>query len=241
MIQLKWFPPSWVQIRIKQARMHIDPSFLKTYYAKHPTVIEYSSWPDPVDGLPEPLEPANIILVTHHHKDHLKKVTVNRLRGPNTVVFGPATCSNELGHDFTVVAEGDNFTQMDFSVKTVPAYNTAEGSSTKKNHKPGKGLGYLVTVGGVVLYHAGDTDLIPEMSALGRVDVALLPIGGTYTMNVAEAARAVSIIKPKLVIPVHHLSADPGEFCRLVHDASVARAINPGIGKPIKLESEIER
>jgi L-ascorbate metabolism protein UlaG (beta-lactamase superfamily) len=235
MIQLKWFPPSWVQISTRKARMYIDPSYLKTYYVKHPSVIEYSTWPDPVDGLPEPLEPANIILLTHHHRDHLKKVTVDRLRGPGTVVFGPPSCSKELGCDFTVVGEGDNFEQTVFSVKAVPAYNTEEGKSTKKNHKPGKGLGYLVTVGGVVLYHAGDTDLIPEMSSLGRVDVALLPIGGTYTMNVAEAVRAVTTIKPKLVIPIHHLSADPGEFCRLVHDASVTRAITPAIGGPIKL------
>ncbi|MBI4772802.1 MAG: MBL fold metallo-hydrolase [Deltaproteobacteria bacterium] len=92
--------------------------------------------------------------------------------------------------------------------------------------------------GGEGLYHAGDTDLIPEMSGLGRVDVALLPIGGTYTMNVVEAVRAVTTIRPKLVIPIHHQSAYPGEFCRLMHDASVTRAITPGIGEPIKLECE---
>jgi L-ascorbate metabolism protein UlaG (beta-lactamase superfamily) len=98
----------------------------------------------------------------------------------------------------------------------VHAYNTPEGASTVKAHKRGECLGYLLTACGKTIYHAGDTDLIPEMASLGVVDVALLPIGGTYTMDASEAATAVGRIKPKLTVPMHHIDADPQDFAKSV-------------------------
>lgn len=73
-------------------------------------------------------------------------------------------------------------------------------------------MGYLLEIEGHVIYHAGDTDLIPEMDGLGPVDVAFLPIGGTYTMNVEEAAQAALRIQPSLVVPIHHLQANPRTY-----------------------------
>ena len=67
----------------------------------------------------------------------------------------------------------------------------------------------MVTIEGKIIYHAGDTDLIPEMKELGDIDVALLPIGGTYTMDVNEATKAALTLNPKVVIPMHHLKAEP--------------------------------
>ena len=79
-ISIKWFPPSWFQIKTGNKIMYIDPAYLRTYFTHYPKRIEFSKWPDPIDGLPEELEKADIILLTHHHKDHCKSVTVNRLR-----------------------------------------------------------------------------------------------------------------------------------------------------------------
>ena len=78
-ISIKWFPPSWIQISAQNKLIFIDPAYLKTYFKNYPKKIEFSSWPDPIDGLPEALEKADLILVTHHHKDHCKRVTVERL------------------------------------------------------------------------------------------------------------------------------------------------------------------
>ena len=82
-IYIKWFPPSWFQIKAGNHIIYIDPAYLKTNFAHYPKKIEYSKWPDPIDGLPEELEKGDIILITHHHKDHCKSVTVNRLKKKN--------------------------------------------------------------------------------------------------------------------------------------------------------------
>jgi len=87
-ISIKWFPPSWFQIKTNNRVIYIDPAYLKTHFKDYPKKVEFSTWPDPIDGLPEKdLEKADIILVTHHHKDHCKQVTVNRLKGRNTIIL----------------------------------------------------------------------------------------------------------------------------------------------------------
>ena len=84
-------------------------------------------------------------------------------------------------------------------VKAVPAYNV-----NKKFHPKDEGWnGYVLEISGKKVYHAGDTDLIPEMQSLGDIDIALLPVGGTYTMTAEEAVDAVRFIKPKLAVPMH--------------------------------------
>jgi L-ascorbate metabolism protein UlaG (beta-lactamase superfamily) len=211
-LALRWYPPSWVEIKTSNQTIYLDPSYLKKYFLDHPTAREYSDWPDEVDGLPGDLGKADLILVTHHHKDHVKKVTVDRLTGPDTLVLAPEKVKEVLGEKVRVVAPGDELELDEVKITVLPAYNTPEGSSTRKFHKPGEGVGYLLEVGGQRIYHAGDTDLIPEMSELGPVDVAFLPIGGTYTMNVQEAAQATLRIQPSLVVPIHHLQADPQDL-----------------------------
>ncbi|MDI9438263.1 MAG: MBL fold metallo-hydrolase [Euryarchaeota archaeon] len=211
-LALRWYPPAWVQIKTREKTIYLDPSYLKKYFKDHPTAREYSNWPDEVDGLPDDLEKADIILVTHHHKDHVKKVTVDRISGPDTLIMAPGRVKKALGNRVRVVAPGDELELDEVKIKVVPAYNTPEGSSTRKFHKLGEGVGYLLEIEGHVIYHAGDTDLIPEMDGLGPVDVAFLPIGGTYTMNVEEAAQAALRIQPSLVVPIHHLQADPQDL-----------------------------
>ena len=219
-LQIRLFPPSWVQLRTGDSLLYIDPAYLQTSFIGHPGHIQFSGWPGAVDGLPEKLEAGDLILVTHHHKDHAKKVTIDRLTHPGTRLIAPKSCLKELGPDFYVVQAGEEVAFVDGTIRVVQAYNMESGSSTRKIHHKNQGVGYLVTAAGKTVYHAGDSDFIPEMLELGSVDVALLPIGGTYTMDVEEAVRAACAINPAVVIPIHHLEADPMEFKRKVESQS---------------------
>jgi L-ascorbate metabolism protein UlaG (beta-lactamase superfamily) len=174
-ISIKWFPPSWVKISNQNKRIYIDPAYLKTYFQNYPKRIEYSSWPDPIDGLPEELQKADLILVTHHHKDHCKRITLERLKRPETVVIAPERCVRELGGGIKTMKPGENIQHDDVIIKAVHAHNIERGNSTRKKHKKGEGLGYLITVAGKTIYHAGDTDFIPEMRKLGMIWILVLP------------------------------------------------------------------
>jgi L-ascorbate metabolism protein UlaG (beta-lactamase superfamily) len=233
-VSIKWFPPSWVQIKARNKIIYIDPAYLRSYFTKYPKKIEFSRWPDPIDGLPEKLQKADIILVTHAHKDHAKDVTVKRLRRKDTFIVGPKRCRKNLGEDIAVVEAGEEITLKGIKIKVVDAYNTAKGNSTRKVHHKGNGVGYLITAEAKTIYHAGDTDFIPEMKKLGQVDVALLPIGGTFTMDLQEAARAAKAINPKAVIPMHRSKADPLEFKNKVEARSSIKVVPLQIGEVYK-------
>ena len=207
-ISIKWFPPSWIQISAQKKLIYIDPAYLKTYFKYYPKRIEFSSWSGPIDGLPEELEKADLILVTHHHKGHCKRVTVNRLRRSDTLVIAPKRCAKELGEDIETIQPGERISLGDVVIEGVQAYNTEQGSSTRKKHQKGEGIGYLIVIEGKTIYHAGNTDAIPEMRELGRVDLALLPIGGKFTMDIGEAVEAAIAINPKVVIPMHRFKAN---------------------------------
>lgn len=144
-------------------------------------------------------EVADIILITHDHPDHCSPDDVKWLRKGETVIVAPPSCANQFKGDVRSVKPGDTLTIKGVTVQAVPAYNV-----DKPFHpKDAGGVGYIITVPeGIRIYHAGDTDLIPEMEGL-KVDIALLPVGGTYTMDAAEAARAAEMVKPKLAIPMH--------------------------------------
>jgi L-ascorbate metabolism protein UlaG (beta-lactamase superfamily) len=200
-VLIKRFPPSWFQIRDKEKAIYIDPAYLRTYFTHYPKKIEYSKWPDPIDGLPEELEKADIISITHHHKDHAKCVTVDRLRGANTVIVAPKRCLKELGSSIEVTTAGKEIADGHIGIKAVDAYNTQQGSSSKKVHRKGDGVGYVLTVGGKAIYHAGDTDFITEMKELRNIGVALLPIGGAFTMNISEAVKAALSLSLMLSSP----------------------------------------
>ncbi len=231
-IFIKYFQPSWFQIKIREKIIYIDPAYLKKYYTNYPKKIEFSIWPDPIDGFPErDLEKADVILITHHHKDHCKSVTVKRLKREDTLVIASKRCLAELGKGIKVIEPKEELTLGNIKIKAVEAYNTKEGSSTKKQHKKGNGVGYLIKTGKKTIYHAGDTDFIPEMKELGKVDVAFLPIGGTFTMDMQEAIEAAIAIKPKVVIPMHHLKTNPQEYRKKVEAVSNVKVITLEIGE----------
>ncbi|MCX9027880.1 MAG: MBL fold metallo-hydrolase [Candidatus Methanoperedens sp.] len=232
---IKWFPNSWFQIMTKDIIVYIDPAYLRTYFTNYPKKIEFSKWPDEIDGLPEELEKADVILVTHKHKDHCKSVTVNRLKCADTLVVAPMRCIEELGNDVKVIKPEDEITFEDIKIKAIDSYNTEHGSSTRKVHHKGYGVGYLITIEGKTIYHAGDTDFIPQMKELGDIDVALLPIGGKFTMDIHEAVDAAIAIKPNIVIPMHYMGADIQEFKKKVEARSNIKVAALRIGESYQL------
>ena len=117
-------------------------------------------------------------------------------------------------------------------VRAVEAYNKRDGTNGKVAHKKGIGVGYVINIEGISIYHAGDTDFIREMEDLGSNDVALLPIGGRgFTMDVAEAVQAALMMQPTIVIPMHHFDADPQEFKNQVDNCSVIKVQVLDIGE----------
>ena len=147
---------------------------------------------------------ADIILVSHEHHDHCSPEDVRQVSGPNTVVVCNAGSADRLP-GATVVRPGDRITAAGVEIEAVRAYNVNKFRSPGVPFHPRQAdhVGYIVTVGGVRIYHAGDTDHIPEMAEFD-VDVALLPVSGTYVMTVEEAVQAAQATDPQIVVPMHY-------------------------------------
>jgi len=181
---------------------------------------------------PEDKKKVELILVTHEHFDHCAAKNVHELLEDYGTVVAPGGCASQLSDlKLQTVKVGDEIDFDNVIVKTVEAHNVDKFRSPGKPfHPKGLGVGYVITINNVAIYHPGDTDLIEEMRNLGKIDVALLPIGGTYTMDYKEAAEAANAIKPKIVIPMHYntegvdnIKADVGEFKKLIdNDIEVA-------------------
>ena len=163
--------------------------------------------------LPEgDVEKADLVIFTHEHYDHC--VDPSEIKKDDTILIG-SNCKYAQND----IKPKDKITLDWVVIDAVYAYNV-----NKKFHPKGAGVGVIVNIDGVRIYHASDTDFIPEMKELkGKVDIALIPIGGTYTMNVDEAVEAVKAIKPKIVVPIHYniingTEADPNEFAEKVKE-----------------------
>jgi len=142
--------------------------------------------------------PADYILITHSHFDHLSLDDIKKIRKPDTIIVGPPDVAEQLD-DVVKISPGDTKKVGRITVEGIRAYNPKKEFHPRNNNW----LGYVVDVNGYRIYHSGDADVIPEMGGLNGVDVALLPVGGTYTMDPSEAAEAVKLIKPKKAIPMH--------------------------------------
>lgn len=156
---------------------------------------------DPVN-IPDDLaqeKKADLILVSHADPYNASSSDIEKLLKEDSGLFGPQDVEDTIGPDTVVLAEGDEVEHAGIQFAAVPAYN--EGSSF---HPRGSGFGYEVIFGGLKLYYAGDTDLIPAMRDRGDVDIVFLPIEGETTMDYRDAAEAVSMIRPKYAIPMHY-------------------------------------
>lgn len=142
---------------------------------------------------------ADLVLISHAHFDHCSPDDVTKIQHPGTVIVTEKDSAQKLNGDIRVMKPGDCITVYEMEIEAVPAYNTDKEFHPKKNHW----LGFIVEVEGVRVYHAGDTDFIPEMNNF-KVDIALLPVSGTYVMTPDQAVQAALAIQPKLAIPMHY-------------------------------------
>ncbi|MCL4493173.1 MAG: MBL fold metallo-hydrolase [Nitrospirae bacterium] len=154
---------------------------------------------------------ADIILITHEHFDHCSPGDIEKIVGPDTVIVTVSDCAGKLAGgkpgNIRTVEPGDIINVQGIDIEAVPAYNT-----DKKFHTKDRGwVGYIFTVNGRRIYIAGDTDHIPEMKTFKDIDIALLPVSGTYVMTAEEAARAALDIKPALAVPMHYGSIVGGK------------------------------
>lgn len=143
-------------------------------------------------------EKADLILITHSHYDHFSVEDVKKVATEQTSIVATPDCKGLPG-SVKHVKPGDFLTIGDVTVEAVPAYNLNKDFHPKKN----QWVGYVVTVAGKRIYHAGDTDAIPEMFGLKNIDIALLPVSGVYVMTAEEAAKAANVFQPATVVPMH--------------------------------------
>lgn len=150
---------------------------------------------------------ADVILVTHEHGDHLEDATIATLTGENTVLLLNQTSRDRIGRG-EAIGNGETRTLCDgkIQLEAVPAYNTTPGR--ENFHPKGNGNGYVLTIDGLRIYIAGDTENVPEMADLKDIDVAFLPVNQPYTMTVEQCVAAAKTFKPKVLIPYHFSKTD---------------------------------
>jgi L-ascorbate metabolism protein UlaG (beta-lactamase superfamily) len=155
--------------------------------------------------LPRGAKQADVILVTHEHFDHFSKDDIASISGSETVIVTNAQVAAEVKKakipcsQVIALAPGGSCDARGVGIQAVPSYNINKEFHPKK----AVNLGFIVTIDGTVIYHAGDTDHIPEMDSY-RCDIALLPVSGTYVMTADEAARAAAAMHPKVAVPMHY-------------------------------------
>jgi L-ascorbate metabolism protein UlaG (beta-lactamase superfamily) len=187
-------------------------------------------------------EKADMVLISHGHSDHTNLDILSKIRKPGTVVL--TSLQNQSTVKGKGLDPGESYSMDPIRVQAVQAYNiTRMRSPGNPFHPKGFGLGWIVESEGKRIYHTGDTDLNPEMENMGPIDGMLTPISGIYVMDVDEAVKAVKIIRPKRVIPMHYgiidamdgeerthyeLIADPHDFANKLKGISEVTVLKQG-------------
>ncbi len=163
--------------------------------------------------LPEgKLEKADLILVSHEHFDHCSTKDLQKISDKNTTIVASEQCQSILNplknqvKKINYLKPGQGLDVSGIKIEAVPAYNVDKFRSPGIPFHPkfDNKCGYVVTVDGKRLYHAGDSDFIQEMRTLKNIDIAFLPVSGTYVMTAHEAADAAMVMKPRVAIPMHY-------------------------------------
>ena len=178
--------------------IHVDP---------YSDVADYSTLPK-----------ADLILLTHEHRDHLDLKALNAVRTEKTVVVLTETCAKQVQGGM-VMMSGDVKTVEGLNIEAVPAYNLVHKRDTGQPfHSKGVGNGYVITFGDKRVYVAGDTENTPEMKALKNIDIAFLPMNLPYTMTPEMVADATKAFKPKILYPYHFGETDTSKVVSLLKD-----------------------
>ena len=162
-------------------------------------------------------EPADFILISHAHYVHFSPADIAKISNPSTRVIGPAAVAREID-GIEVLRPWQTICEGRLSIRGIPAY---AGGSVDTTPRP-DGLGFMISVNYFDIYYAGDTQYIPEMGKL-HPDIAILPVDGQGTMNAADAAHAVALMKPRYAIPFNWSATTRGEA------AAFQRAVDPGV------------
>ena len=167
------------------------------------------------------LPPADLILLTHHHGDHLDTRLLPKLRKAGTLVLAPEAVLKAVP-DAVVMRNGDKRTFGPWGVEAVPAYNLQRGPAAGRlYHEKGQGNGYVLSYGGKRFYISGDTEAVPEMKALRSIDVAFLCMNLPYTMTPEEAADAARAFQPKVLYPYHYRNSDLAVLQKLLAGTAI--------------------
>jgi L-ascorbate metabolism protein UlaG (beta-lactamase superfamily) len=179
---------------------------VKLYWIGHACFkIEYKGLSIYLDPFQINEDKADFVLVTHDHFDHCSLGDLKKLRGDFDII-APLSCKEKLkGFKVKLIKTNEELMVKGLKIKAVPAYNINKFREPGKVFHPKEAgyVGYILQLGEVSLYHAGDTDFIPEMKGL-KVDIALLPVSGTFVMTVDEAVEAARDIEAKVVVPMHY-------------------------------------
>jgi L-ascorbate metabolism protein UlaG (beta-lactamase superfamily) len=211
----------------KEATMNLEDAVKKIHWLGHDSFrIDGSKvvYFDPYQIAGGP--PADLILISHEHFDHCSPEDVAKISADHTVIVTDAASAGKLKGDVRVVKPGDRLEVEGVGIEVYPAYNV-----DKQFHPKSAGmLSFVVTLDGVRYYHAGDTDVIPEMKDV-KADVAFLPVSGTYVMTAQEAAEAARAVRPKIAIPMHYGaivgSADDAEAFRKALEGEIKVLVLP--------------
>lgn len=216
--EIKWLGHSGFLIAFKEGRssrtIYIDPYNIK-----------------------DNSEKADLILITHSHYDHCSVADIKKIIKQGTKIFITADCQSKITRfriliKIKLVEPEQELTFGKIKISTLPAYNIDKPFHPKDE----SGVGYLIKINNILIYHAGDTDVIPEMKKLtgykqsGKKLIALLPVGGRFTMSAEEAVEAAKIIKPSIAIPMHYgtivgTDDDAKEFKELCEDEGIRAEI----------------
>ncbi|MCX8189202.1 MAG: MBL fold metallo-hydrolase [Nitrososphaeria archaeon] len=156
------------------------------------------------------LEKADYITVSHNHFDHLSLNDIKKVAKPETVIVASKNCEGNIKtvnvKEIKYLRPGESVEYAMLKFTATPAYNINKFRAPGQPFHPKQyeGVGFIIQLGDVRIYHAGDTDNIPEILSYTPIDVALLPVSGTYVMTADEAVEMVKMIKPKVAIPMHY-------------------------------------